>query len=241
MPQITALFWLLKLLSTAMGESTSDAMVRLLGSIPAVLAGFALFVLAMVIQLTRQHYVAWSYWLAVGMVGVFGTQCADVLHVAIGVPYIGSAALYAVCLAIVFFTWWRIEGTLSIHRIDTARREIFYWATVVATFALGTATGDLTAVSFTLGYLGSAVLFAVVIVVPALARWRGWLNPIAAFWFAYVVTRPLGASLADWIGKPVASQGLGVGDAPVAGGLILAMVVLVIYLSVGRTDVIDEA
>ena len=108
-----------------------------------------------------RRYIAWPYWFAVVMVGVFGTMAADVLHVGFGVPYIASSALYAVVLAAVFVTWQRTEQTLSIHTINTARREAFYWAAVVATFAMGTAVGDLTAVTLHLGYLGSAVLFAV--------------------------------------------------------------------------------
>ena len=130
------------------------------------------------------------------MVGVFGTMAADVLHVGFGVPYVVSATLYAAVLAAVFILWYRTEHTLSIHSIDTPRREAFYWAAVVATFAMGTAVGDFAAVTLGLGYFTSMLLFAVIILVPAAGyRWLHW-NPILAFWFAYVITRPLGASFA---------------------------------------------
>ena len=164
--------------------------------------------------------MAWSYWLAVVMVGIFGTMAADVLHVGFHVPYVASALLYAVVLAAVFVTWQRTEGTLSVHTIDTARRELFYWAAVVSTFALGTAVGDLTAITLSLGYFGSAILYAAVIGAIAVARVRFGLNPIVAFWAAYVVTRPLGASVADWLAKAPSAGGLGFGGGPVS--LVLA-------------------
>jgi uncharacterized membrane-anchored protein len=236
-PEITAYFWIIKALSTAMGESTSDFLVKAIGPVPAVLLGFGGFAVAMVVQLTRRRYLAWSYWLAVVMVGVFGTMAADVLHVGFGVEYVASSVLFAVVLVAVFVTWRTTEKTLSIHSIDTFRREIFYWLAVITTFALGTAVGDLTAVAFHLGYLVSALIFAVLIAVPAIGyRWFN-LNPVFAFWFAYVATRPLGASVADWLGKPVVDGGLGVGSGLVALALTLAIAGLVAYLAVTRRDV----
>jgi uncharacterized membrane-anchored protein len=237
-PEITAYFWIIKGLSTAMGESTSDYLVHSsLGPVPAVGLGFAGFVIALALQFTRHRYIAWSYWLAVVMVGVFGTMAADVLHVGFGVPYFASSVLYAAALAAVFVTWQRTEKTLSIHSIDTPRREAFYWAAVVATFALGTAVGDLTASTFQLGYFRSMVLFAGLICVPAIGyRWLNW-NPVFAFWFAYVITRPLGASFADWLGKPASLSGLGLGNGRVALVLTAAIASLVAYLAVTRRDV----
>ena len=137
-------------------------------------------------------------------------------------PYAISTPFYAVVLAVVFWLWYRSEGTLSIHSIVTRRRETFYWLAVLSTFALGTAAGDLTAVTLNLGFFASAVLFAVAICIPALAWWKLGLNPIIAFWAAYILTRPLGASLADWLGKPPAQSGLGLGDGTVAGLATLA-------------------
>lgn len=238
-PQITAIFWLIKLLSTAMGESTSDYLVHAMPPVAAVLLGFVAFLAALGVQFRQGRYVAWSYWLAVAMVGVFGTMAADVLHVGFGVPYTVSTVFYAVALVAVFVAWKRTEGTLSIHSIDTPRREAFYWATVVATFAMGTALGDFSAYTLHLGYFPSAVVFLAVIAIPAVGfRWLRW-SAVLSFWFAYVVTRPLGASLADGLGKPKSTSGLGLGNGAVAGVLCLLIVIAVGYLAVTGADVQD--
>ena len=236
-PEITAYFWAIKALSTAMGESTSDYLVHAMDPKVAVVLGFIGFVAALALQFWMRRYNAWTYWLAVVAVGVFGTMAADVLHVGFGVPYIVSSIIYAIALAAVFVTWYRTEGTLSIHSVDTPRREMFYWAAVVATFAMGTAVGDLTATTFGLGYFASGLLFAAIIAVPAIGYFRfGW-NPILSFWLAYVATRPLGASFADWMGKPQSAGGLGWGDGPVAIGLTIAIFCLVAFLAITRRDV----
>ena len=234
---IGVLFWMIKALSTAMGESTSDYLVHELGPVPAVLLGFVAFCGALALQLSRRRYLAVTYWLAVVMVGVFGTMGADVLHVGLGVPYAASVPLCGAALALVFVAWQRVEGTLSIHSIDTGRRELFYWAAVVATFALGTAAGDLVAITFNVGYFWSGVLFAAVILIPAVGYWRFHMDPVLAFWFAYVMTRPLGASFADWMGKPIRDGGLGWGAGWVALVLSVLIVVLVAYLAITRSDV----
>jgi uncharacterized membrane-anchored protein len=236
-PEITVYFWAVKALSTAMGESASDYLVHAMAPVVAVLLGFLAFLAALSLQFSMRRYNAWAYWLAVAMVGVFGTMAADVLHVGFGVPYIASAMLYAVALTAVFVGWQKVERTLSIHSVDTARREAFYWAAVVATFAMGTALGDLTAITLHLGYLGSGLLFAGIIAVPAIGYWRlGW-NAIFSFWFAYVATRPLGASFADWLGKSKHVGGLGLGNGSVALALALAIFLLVAYLALTRRDV----
>ena len=239
-PEITAFFWIIKGLSTAVGESTSDYLVNALDPVVAVGLGFLAFVVSLVIQFSMKRYRAWSYWFAVVMVGVFGTMAADVLHVALGVPYVASAAFYAIVLGVVYLLWFRTERTLSIHSVDTARREVFYWLAVVATFALGTAAGDLTAVTLHLGYGLSIILFAVIILIPVLGyRFLKW-NSIFSFWFAYVITRPLGASVADWLGKPRSVGGLGVGDGVVSVVLAVLIAGFVGYLAVTRRDVQDE-
>ncbi|MGH6656278.1 MAG: COG4705 family protein [Actinocrinis sp.] len=239
-PEITAMFWIIKGLSTAMGESSSDFLVNAMTPQLAVLLGFAGFALALYLQLRAARYRAWTYWFAVVMVGVFGTMAADVLHVGLGVPYTVSSLLYALMLAAVFVSWRKTERTLSIHSIDTPRRELFYWAAVMATFAMGTALGDLTAYTLHLGYFTSAALFAVGIAVPALGyRWLRW-NVVFSFWAAYVMTRPLGASLADGLGKPKNTSGLGLGAGPVVlvlGALILG---LVAYLARTGADIQQE-
>jgi uncharacterized membrane-anchored protein len=236
-PEITACFWAIKALSTAMGESTSDYLVHAMDPKVAVVLGFIGFVVALALQFWMRRYNAWTYWLAVVGVGVFGTMAADVLHVGFGVPYIVSTVIYAIALVAVFAGWYRTEGTLSIHSVDTPRREMFYWGAVVATFAMGTALGDLTAMTLGLGYFASGLLFAAVIAVPAVGYFRfGW-NPILSFWLAYVATRPLGASSADWLGKPQSVGGLGLGDGPVAIALTIAIFCLVAFLAITRRDV----
>ncbi|MFH8251932.1 hypothetical protein ACH3VR_16325 [Microbacterium sp. B2969] len=227
-PDPSPLFWMTKAASTALGEAVSDFSIHVLPPVVAVLLGFAAFVAALLFQLTRGRYLPGVYWLAVAMVGVFGTMAADVAHVVIGLPYAVSALVYGVALAAVFFAWWRVERTLSVHAITTTRREIFYWAAVVGTFALGTAVGDLLAVGLGLGYLGSVLVFAVLIAIPALGYRFLKFGPVFAFWFAYVLTRPLGASVADWLGKPVAEGGAGVGSGWVAAGFALVMVAFVL-------------
>jgi uncharacterized membrane-anchored protein len=236
-PEITAYFWILKSLSTAMGESTSDFLVHRLGPVPAVLLGFVAFVLALARQLRTRRYRAWNYWTAVTMVGVFGTMVADVVHIGLHVPYVASMIFFAVVLATVFLLWSKRQSTLSIHSINSLERELFYWAAVVATFALGTAVGDFTAISLHLGYMASIAIFAGVIAIPAagfgLLRW----NAIFSFWFAYVATRPLGASVADALGKPKNVGGVGIGSGWVALTLTLMIAVLVAYLAKTHRDV----
>ena len=232
-PEVTAYFWIVKALTTAMGESTSDFLVHALVPQVAVVLGGIAFVFALYLQLAKDRYVPWAYWLAVAMVGVFGTMAADVLHVGFGVPYVASTIFYAIVLVAVFRLWYLSEGTLSIHSITTPRRELFYWAAVLATFALGTAAGDLTAVTLGIGYFGSILLFATVIAIPTLGYFRlGW-NPILSFWFAYVVTRPLGASIADWLAVSHARGGLALGTGPVS--LVLAAAIAAFVYHLART------
>lgn len=214
-------FWAAKGLSTAMGESVSDWSIRAMVPELAVVLGFVGFVAALAIQLTRGRYVPWAYWLAVGMVGVFGTMVADVAHVVLRVPYVLSFLGCAVLLAGVFLVWRQREGTVDVHAVTTSTREVYYWAAVVLTFAMGTALGDMAAVTLHLGYLTTAVAFAVLILLPVIGyRFLRW-NAVACFWSAYVVTRPLGASIADWLGKPTTEGGLNAGAGLV--GLLLAL------------------
>ena len=235
-PEVTIYFWIIKLLSTAMGESTSDYLVYHINPYIAVAVGCIGLIASLVLQLLVRRYIAWIYWLAVVMVAIFGTMAADVLHVVLGIPYLVSSVFFIVALTVIFVAWYASEKTLSIHSINTPRRELFYWATVIATFALGTALGDLTAATFGLGYFASGVLFAVLFAIPALAYRLFGLNAIVAFWFAYIMTRPLGASFADWFGKPIYG-GLGLGDTPVALVLTILIIGFVAYLTVTRKDI----
>jgi uncharacterized membrane-anchored protein len=223
-----------------MGEATSDYFVHRFDPVIAVAFGAIALAIALGLQLFVDHYIAPVYWLAVIMVAVFGTMAADVLHVRFGIPYYVTSVGFAIILASVFVLWYRTEQTLSIHSIYTGRRELFYWATVMATFALGTAVGDMTAMTFHLGYFSSGILFAVVIAVPTLAYRFAGMNAIFAFWFAYIVTRPLGASFADWMGVPHRLGGLNWGRGNVSLALTAVIVVFVAYLTVSRIDVPDE-
>ena len=235
-PQVTALFWIIKVLTTGMGETLSDFLAHTLAPPVAVGIGAIGLAAALALQFRVRRYIAAIYWFAVVMVSVFGTMAADVLHVGLGVPYIVSSVGFAIVLAAVLTVWYVSERTLSIHSITTTRRELFYWATVLATFALGTAVGDLTATTFGWGWLASGLVFAAAIAVPALAFRTGMLNAVAAFWTAYVITRPLGASFADWMGVSSARGGLGWGTGPVSAVWAAVIVALVAYLAVTRSD-----
>jgi uncharacterized membrane-anchored protein len=205
-PEITAYFWILKVLTTAMGEATSDFSVREIDPYVAVGLGAVAFAGAMVLQLSVRRYIAWVYWLAVVMVAVCGTMVADALHIQLGVPYAVSTAGFAIALTAIFIAWYATERTLSIHHITTRRRELFYWATVCATFALGTAAGDFTAYTLHLGFLASGILFAMVIAVPALAHRFADLNAVVAFWFAYIITAPSAPRSPTGWGCPMPSE-----------------------------------
>jgi uncharacterized membrane-anchored protein len=238
-PEIIAIFWALKLLTTGMGEAMSDFLGKESVPIAAAIGIFGLW-LALWLQLRQREYRAPIYWFAVMMVAIFGTMAADGVHDGASLPYAVTTPLYAILVAGVFFFWHRSEGTLSIHSITTRRRESFYWAAVLGTFALGTAAGDLTAISLHLGFFDSALLFAAIISIPAIGWWRFQLNPIVAFWSAYIVTRPLGASFADWFGKPSAQSGLGLGDGTVSAIALLVFIALVAYVAATKCDVQGE-
>jgi uncharacterized membrane-anchored protein len=232
-PEITASFWVLKLLTTAMGEAASDYLLS-----PMSFVGFGIglagCVLALWVQFRTRRYNAFAYWATVMMIAVFGTMAADVVHHQLGVSFGMSTLFCALAVAAIFWMWHRTENTLSIHSITTRHREVFYWLTVSFTFALGTAAGDLTASQLHFGLFGSIVLFAIVMAVPALGCWRFRLNSVLAFWWAYIATRPLGASVADWFSKPAKAGGLDYGDAPVAAVLLVSALVMVIFVAARR-------
>lgn len=235
-PETIFLFWVVKILTTAGGEATSDYL-KTWGNIKGGATEVGVFLVALVLQFATRRYQAFAYWSLAFAIAIFGTGVSDFLHLDVHIPYAGTTVLWAVILACVFWLWQRSEGTLSIHSITTQRREAFYWATVFATFALGTALGDYTATSLNLGYLGSGILFGVVILIPAAAGMRFGFNRIASFWAAYVVTRPLGASFADYISKSTALSGIGFGDGQTAVVFAVAVFVLVAYLAATRPDI----
>ena len=234
-PAVKPYFWALKLLTTAMGEAISDYLVNDVNKYLAVVVGFVLFVVAIVWQFRTPTYRTWPYWSAVAMVAVFGTMCADVMHIVLGLPYMVSATFYAICLIVTFVVWYRSEGTLDIHSIVTRRREVFYWLAVIFTFAMGTALGDLFASTFHLGYLASAFVFIALILVPLVA-WRLGVNPVLTFWVAYIITRPVGASFADFFGMPKAISGAGYGHGVVSIVTLILVVSFIIYLSRSGID-----
>jgi uncharacterized membrane-anchored protein len=239
-PEITLAFWVIKLLTTAGGEATSDYLA--LGShVTGAAVEVGLLVIGLIWQFRVRRYTAAAYWFLAYAIAIFGTGVSDTLHLTVGIPYAGTTLIWAIVLAGIFTVWYRSERTLSIHSIFTRRREMFYWATVFATFALGTALGDFTAVSLHLGYLSSVVLFFVIIMIPAIA-WRGFgLNAVVAFWSAYVVTRPLGASIADYVSKSQSISGLGFGDGRTALIATVAVAIGVAYLAISRTDIQSPA
>lgn len=235
-PEITLMFWVVKLLTTAGGEATSDYLALGSHAVGAVVETGVL-VIGLIWQFRIRRYTAAAYWFLAYAIAIFGTGVSDTLHLVVGIPYAGTTLLWALVLAVVFAVWYRSERTLSIHSIVTRRREMFYWATVFATFALGTALGDFTATSLGLGYLSSVVLFFVAILIPAVA-WRGFgLNAITAFWWAYVLTRPLGASVADYFSKSKSLSGFGFGDGQTAVVVTIAVVIGVLYLAITRSGI----
>jgi uncharacterized membrane-anchored protein len=238
-PEIIPLFWVIKILTTGGGEAGSDYLAHY-GNIGGGGTVLVVFVAGVALQLGTTRYRAFAYWFFAYSIAVFGTSVADFLHLDVGIPYAGTTLIWAVVLAAVFWLWHRSEGTISIHSITTRRREYFYWSTVFATFALGTALGDFTAVALKLGFLASGILFGVVILIPAVAWWKFGMNPVTAFWFAYVITRPLGASFADYLSKARNLSGIGFGDGPTVTVLTLAVAGLVLYLTVARPDTQPE-
>ena len=234
-PKITALFWVVKVLTTAGGEATSGFLALgnwTVGGIVEV----ALLVIGLTWQFRSRHYVTVAYWFLAYAIATFGTGIADGMHVLVGIPYAGTTVLWAVVLAAIFWLWHRSEGTLSIHSIVTRRRESFYWATVFATFALGTSVGDFTATELHLGYLAAGITFGIVIMIPGVL-WSGLnVNSVFCFWFAYVLTRPLGASFADYFSKPHKLTGIGFGYGPTAGIATILVASLVAYLAISRSD-----
>jgi uncharacterized membrane-anchored protein len=237
-PELTLYFWITKILTTGAGETTSDYLANSFGPAVDGAVGIIGIVATLWWQFSADRYRAWNYWLTVVMVSVFGTMAADGMHIALDVPYVVSSTVYGLILAGILWAWYRSEGTLSIKSITTVRRERFYWATVFATFACGTAVGDLTAINLHLGYIASGVMFTVAFALPLVAVRAAGLNAIVGFWAAYILTRPLGASFADWLAKPKTRGGLGFGDGPVSLVWGIVIFALIAYLARTRIDVI---
>ncbi|KPI20265.1 protein of unknown function DUF347 [Actinobacteria bacterium OK074] len=231
-PEITLIFWTAKLCTTGFGESFSDYVFfnDYIGQHLAMLMGLGLLLVCLAVQFTTKKYTPWVYWLAVTAVSIFGTMSADFLNKDLGMPLYASTLMLVTIQAAVFTAWYATQRTLDVHSIDNRLRELFYWLTVLCTFALGTAAGDFAAVTLGLGTLASSFVFLGIILVPAAGyRWFR-LNEVLAFWFAYTITRPLGASIADWLSVPAPyGDGLQLGTGPISLvlGILLAGVVAV--------------
>lgn len=232
-PQVTIVFWLVKMMSTTVGETAADFLIfRLrLGLLLTSAVTGVLLVIALGVQLRADRYIPWRYWFAVVLVSIFGTLVTDNLTDHLHVPLLLSTALFSVMLVVTFSIWYAKEKTLSIYAIDTRRRELFYWTAILVTFALGTAAGDWVSEEKGLGYAPSAILFAGMISATAIAHFVFKANAVASFWVAYVLTRPLGASCGDLLAKSAKHGGLGFGTTHTSAVFLLVIVALVIYLT----------
>ncbi|MFL5995500.1 MAG: hypothetical protein ACJ736_14505 [Streptomyces sp.] len=238
-PEVTACFWAIKVLCTTVGETAADLLNEKagLGLTGVSVLTSALLAVALVVQFRTTAYRAGVYWLAVALISVVGTLISDNLTDNMGVPLEAGTTVFAVILAIVFVVWYRRERTLSIHHIDTTSRESYYWLAVLFTFALGTAAGDLVSERIDLGYWVSAVLFGLAIAAIALAHFELGLDAVWSFWIAYILTRPLGASVSDYLSQPSGDGGLGLGTVITSALFLTVILGLVVYLSVTRKDV----
>jgi uncharacterized membrane-anchored protein len=244
-PQIILFFWIIKVLSTTVGETFADFLATKLG-FGLVTTSFvvsALFLIALVVQLTRRRYIPAIYWTVVVLVSIVGTLVSDALVDKLGLGLQTTSIAFSCALALVFVLWYASEKTLSVHWIATTRRELFYWAAILFTFALGTSAGDLLAEKIGAGYAISALAFAAAIAVTALAYYRFRLNAIVAFWIAYILTRPLGASTGDLLARPAADGGLGLGTSITSAIFLAVIVALVGYLTtkLRREDLMPPA
>jgi uncharacterized membrane-anchored protein len=237
-PEVTLYFWIIKILCTTVGETAADYLnVNLgFGLTNTTYVMSAILAIALVFQFRLRMYVPAVYWLAVVLISVVGTLITDNLVDNFGVALTTSTTVFAIALALTFAAWYRSEKTLSIHTIVTTRREAFYWLTVLFTFALGTAAGDLLAEKVNVGYWKSAVIFGAAIGVVALAHYALRLNAILAFWLAYILTRPLGASIGDYLSQPTKNGGLGLGTTGTSVIFLAAISTLVAYLAITKRD-----
>lgn len=231
-PEVTLAFWIIKIMSTTVGETGADYLAVHVG-LGTALTGtimVALLAVALAIQLRMRHYVPWIYWLTVVLVSVVGTQITDALTDNLHVSLYTSTGAFAVILAAIFAVWYLAERTLSIHTIVTTRRELFYWCAILFTFALGTAAGDLTTEALGLGFNVGVLVFGALIAVVALA-YRLGANAVLTFWIAYILTRPLGASLGDLLSQSTEYGGLGLGTIHTSISFLAVIIALVAFVS----------
>ncbi len=233
-PKVTVDFWLIKLMAVTMGETAADYLAVNMGlgltMTSLIMAGILL--LALVAQFAQKRYVPWSYWLAVVLISIVGTLVTDNLVDNFGVSLITCTIVFTLALAATFAIWYASEKTLSIHSIFSNRREAFYWLAILFTFALGTAAGDLVAEKFGIGYLGTGILFGMIIASYAMGYFFLGLDAILGFWLAYIFTRPLGASFGDLLSQPLEYGGMGLGTIITSVIFLTAIAAIVLYMSV---------
>ncbi len=237
-PEVTLYFWIIKIMATTVGETAADFLNVNLGfglTGTSWVMG-ALLVAVLIYQLAKKRYVPWLYWLTVILISIVGTLITDNLTDNMGVPLWISTAGFSIVLAIIFMVWYASEKTLSIHSIFTTRRELFYWAAILFTFALGTAGGDFATEGLNFGYLQGVLIFGGLIAAATFAYYTNTLNAVLAFWIAYILTRPLGASIGDLLTQAPKDGGLGISDAWVNGAFFLCIIGLIGYLSVSKVD-----
>lgn len=241
-PEVTLYFWVIKIMATTVGETAADYLnfnLHMGLTKTSILMGL-LLLSALVLQLWTRRYIPAVYWITVVFLSIFGTLITDNLSDNFGVALTTTTALFSIALIATFACWYASEKTLSIHSIFTSRRELFYWTAILFTFALGTAAGDLVAEGMQLGYPMSALIFAAVIAAITFAHYQLKLNAIWAFWMAYILTRPFGASCGDLLSQAKAAGGLGLGTVGTSALFLIVILVLVVYLSVSKRDVIGK-
>ena len=241
-PEVTLYFWVIKILCTTVGETAADYLNVNLGAglTKTTYVTGALLIVLLAVQFSLRRYVPGVYWSVVVVISVFGTLITDNLTDRYNVQLTTSTIIFAIALAVVFASWYASERTLSIHTIFTTRREAFYWLAILFTFALGTAAGDLTAEKLDLGYAVSIGIFGAAIALVTLAHYALGLNAVLAFWLAYILTRPLGASIGDFMSQSSKKYGgLGLGTTGTSYIFLALILTLVVYLSITRRDVIE--
>ncbi|MGH7204465.1 MAG: COG4705 family protein [Candidatus Levyibacteriota bacterium] len=242
-PEITIYFWIIKILCTTVGETAADFLNTNLnlGLTGTSVIMSILLIIALFFQFKAKKYIPSIYWTAVVLISIVGTLITDNLTDNLGVSLITTTIIFSIVLAIVFAMWYKVEGTLSIHTINKMRREAFYWLAILFTFALGTAAGDLTAEQLNLGYFVSLLLFAALIAIVTIAHLRFKLNAVLSFWIAYILTRPLGASIGDFLSQDKSSGGMGLGTTVTSGIFLFCILITVIYLTATKKDAVAKS
>ncbi|CZQ86337.1 Hypothetical protein Tpal_759 [Trichococcus palustris] len=242
-PEVTIFFWIIKIMATTVGETAADFLSETLNlglTITTIIMSIFL-IITLFYQFKAKKYVPKIYWLTVVLISIVGTLITDNLTDNLGVSLVTTTIVFSIALITTFVVWYRSEKTLSIHSIHTVKREIFYWCAILFTFALGTAAGDLISEGLAIGYWKAALMFAALILIDFLAYYRYKLNAVLAFWIGYILTRPFGASLGDFLSQPHADGGLGLGTVGTSALFLLFILSIVIYLTKTEKDKIKKS